>query len=103
MKAAFTYSHERKDAKKSGESIGCHSHHDFSHTGVRRVGQQLPGAAAEQKRAWKHNGIQKSWEKSTLGMLGNHLPPARGWADVTTLAYHTLPSSPLLFPSHRLP
>lgn len=78
MKAAFTYSHERKDAKRSRESIRCHSNQGFGHTGVRRIGQQLPGASAEQKHAQKHGAIQRSREKNTLGTLGNHLPPARG-------------------------
>lgn len=72
------------------------SDHDFGHTGVRCVRQQLPGAKAEHKPARKHSAIQKRREKTMVGMLGNHSPPARGWADVT------LPSSPSLFPGHPL-
>lgn len=100
MKVAFT--HKREDAERSEESIGCHSHNYFGHTGVRRVGQQLSRAAAEQSHAQEHCGIQKSRENNTLGMLGNHLPPARGQADVTTSGRHCLPPQGSPQPSSSL-
>lgn len=100
MKVAFA--HKREDAKRSEESIGCHSHNYFGHTGVRRVGQQLSGAAAEQSHAQKHCGIRKIWEINTLRMLGNHLSPARGWADVTTSGRHCLPPQCCPQPSSSL-
>lgn len=79
MKVAFIP--KREDAKKSEEGIGCHSHNYFGHTRVRRVGQQLSVAAAEQSHALKHCGIQKSWDNNTLGITfllqtaGLMLPP----------------------------
>lgn len=100
MKVAFT--HKREDAERSEESIGCHSHNYFGHTGVRRVGQQLSRAAAEQSHAQEHCGIQKSRENNTLGMLGNHLSPARGRADVTTSGRHCLPPQGSPQPSSSL-
>lgn len=100
MKVAFI--HKREDAKRSEESIGCHSHNYFDHTGVRRVGQQLSRAAAEQSHAQKHCGIQKTWENNMLGMLGNHFSLARGWADVTTPGRHCLPPQGSPQPSSSL-
>lgn len=89
MKVAFI--HKREDAKRSEESIGCHSHDYFDHTGVRGVGQQLSRAAAEQSHAQKHCGLQKHWDNNMLGMFGNHFSPARDQADVTTSGRHCLP------------
>lgn len=100
MKVAFI--HKREDAKRSEESIGCHSHNYFDHTGVRRVGQQLSRAAAEQSHAQKHCGIQKTWENNMLGMLGNHFSLAQGWADVTTPGRHCLPPQGSPQPSSSL-
>lgn len=86
MKVAFIP--KRENAKKSEESIGCHSHNYFGHTGVRRVGQQLSVAAAEQSHALKHCGIQKSWDNNTLGIT---FSSSWGRADVATSGGHCLP------------
>lgn len=103
MKAAFTYSHERKDAKRSGESIRCHSCHGFGHTGVRGVRQKIPGAAAEQKPARKHSANPQELGESHTGGVWESLTPCPGLG----CHYHlTLPHAaflPSAFPKPSSP
>lgn len=65
MKVAFIP--KREDAKRSEESIGCHSHNYFDHTGVRRVGQHFQGlqqskAVPKSTVASRKTGRTTCWE-----------------------------------------